>query len=78
MMVVKVWFSSATRVLAWVASPVLRDCLRAVPKEGLQGLGVGPAVDPGVVGLVGVLNLWRHDVSFLGQLPWLCVWVGIL
>jgi len=25
------------------------------------------------VPLVGVFDLWRHDVSFLGQLPRLCV-----
>ena len=35
----------------------------------LQSLGVGPAVDPGVVLLVGVLDLWRHDVSFGGNCP---------
>jgi hypothetical protein len=50
--------------------PCLEGLLEGEAKDGLQGLGVGPAVDPGVVGLVGVLNLRGHDVSFLGQLPW--------
>jgi hypothetical protein len=48
----------------------LERLLEGSAKDGLQSLGVGSAVNPGVVGLVGVLNLWRHDVSFLGQLPW--------
>ena len=52
MMVVKVWFSSHTGLgLGGIA------CLEGGAQEGLQSLGVGPAVDPGVVGLVGVLNL---------------------
>ena len=50
--------------------PCLEGLLEGSAKDGLQSLGVGSAVNPGVVGLVGVLNLWRHDVSFLGQLPW--------
>ena len=35
----------------------LEGLLEGAAQEGLQGFGVGPAVDPGVVGLVGVLNL---------------------
>ena len=57
MMVVKVWFSSATRSLASRGIPCLERLLEGRAQEGLQCLGVGPAVDPGVVGLVGVLNL---------------------
>ena len=57
MMVVKVWFSSATRSLGLGGIPCLEGLLEGGAQEGLQGLGVGPAVDPGVVGLVGVLNL---------------------
>ena len=37
--------------------PCLEGLLEGRAQEGLQCLGVGPAVDPGVVGLVGVLNL---------------------
>ena len=37
--------------------PCLEGLLEGEAKDGLQGLGVGPAVDPSVVGLVGVLNL---------------------
>ena len=37
--------------------PCLEGLLEGSAQEGLQCLGVGPAVDPSVVGLVGVLNL---------------------
>ena len=37
--------------------PCLEGLLEGRAQEGLQGFGVGPAVDPSVVGLVGVLNL---------------------
>ena len=50
--------------------PCLEGLLEGGAQEWLQCLGVGPAVDPSVVGIVGVLNLGGHDVSFLGRLPW--------
>jgi len=37
--------------------PCLEGLLEGSAQERLQGFGVDPAVDPGVVGLVGVLNL---------------------
>ena len=51
----------------------LEGLLERSAEERLQGFGVDPAVDQGIVPLVGVFDLWRHDVSFLGQLPRLCV-----
>ena len=55
----------------------LEGLLEGAAEDRLQCLGVGSAVDPGVVPLVGVFDLWRHDVSFLGQLPrlWGVGWV---
>jgi hypothetical protein len=35
----------------------------------LQVFGIGSAVDPRVVPLVGVFDLCRHDVSFWGNCP---------
>ena len=58
--------------------PCLERLLEGSAQEGLQWLGVDPAVDPGVVLFVGVFDAYRHDVSFLGQLPWLCGEVEIL
>ncbi|MDB4212221.1 hypothetical protein N9769_07700 [Ascidiaceihabitans sp.] len=37
--------------------PCLEGLLEGSAQERLQGLGVDPAVDPSVVGFVGVLNL---------------------
>jgi hypothetical protein len=37
--------------------------------DGLQGLGLGSAIDPGVMPLIGVFYVCRHTVSLLGQLP---------
>jgi hypothetical protein len=35
----------------------------------LQSLGIGSAIDPGVMPFVGVFYVCRHNVSLLGQLP---------
>lgn len=32
-------------------------------------LGIGPAIDPGVMPLLGILYLCRHDVSYWGNCP---------
>ena len=32
-------------------------------------LGIGPAIDPGVMPFVGILYLCRHDVSYWGNCP---------
>ena len=32
-------------------------------------LGIGPAIDPGVMPLVGILYLCRHTVSYWGNCP---------
>ena len=55
----------------------LQGLLERSTQDRLQCLGVGSAVDPCVVPLVGVFDLWRHDVSFLGLLPrlWGVGWV---
>ena len=39
MMFVNVWFSSATRALAVLASAVFRDCLREDPRRGCRCWG---------------------------------------
>jgi len=43
--------------------PCLEGLLEGSAQEGLQCLGVDPAVDPGVVLFVGVFDAYRHDVS---------------
>ncbi len=57
MMVVKVVVQLSHTGLGLGGIPCLEGLLEGRAQEGLQRLGVGPAVDPSVVGLVGVLNL---------------------
>ncbi|XNK63261.1 hypothetical protein OLX08_07510 [Nereida ignava] len=47
----------------------LEGLLKGRSQEGLEGLGVGPAVNPGIMPFVGVLYLCRHDVSYWGNRP---------
>ncbi|MDA8818125.1 hypothetical protein N9N27_04985 [Planktomarina sp.] len=43
--------------------PCLEGLLEGSAQERLQGLGIDPAVNPGVVLFVGVFDAYRHDVS---------------
>ena len=43
--------------------PCLEGLLEGRAQYWLQCLGVDPAVNPGVVLLVGVFDAYRHDVS---------------
>ena len=51
----------------------LEGLLERSTQDGLQCLGVGSAVDPGVVPLVGILYLCGHfGVSYRGNRPAFC------
>jgi len=39
----------------------LEGLLEARAQELLQMFGIGPAIDPGIMPLVGILYLCRHD-----------------
>jgi hypothetical protein len=68
-MFVYVWFSSATLDFGCFGICGLQGLLQGRTKKGLQMLGIGPAKDPGVMPLLGIFYLCRHDVSFLGNCP---------
>ena len=47
----------------------LQGLLQGRSKKGLQMMGIGPAIDPGVMPFVGILYLCRHNVSYWGNCP---------
>ena len=72
-MSVNLVLSSATRFLASLAYRGLQGLFQGGPQYAPQVLRVGPTVGPGVMPPVGVLNLYRHDVSCRGSRPALLV-----